>query len=164
MSLRSSFFHILFTFFTCMLIWSSWSVRQPVIAPSCVFHFLFVLLLSFLQIGCRFWDLALREHAQYNKVVGHSLHVPPFSLLVLLLLLLLLLPPPPPFLQPHDISPLLRLVFMMNQSAASSEMLTRGSQSVMQQCAYQCCNISCCLCIPGLPTLQTYLWERVKTR
>ena len=21
-----------------------------------------------LQIGCRFWDLALREHAQYNKV------------------------------------------------------------------------------------------------
>lgn len=98
-----------------------------VIAPSCVFHFLFVLLLSFLQIGCRFWDLALREHAQYNKVVGHSLQCP-FSLLVLLL------PPPPPFLPPHDISPLLRLVFMMNQSAASSEMLTRGSQSVMQQC------------------------------
>ena len=33
-----------------------------------------------LQIGCRFWDLALREHAQYNKVAGETAPPSTFSL------------------------------------------------------------------------------------
>ena len=46
-------------------------------------HFLhsFILYIVFfnLQIGCRFWDLALREHAQYNKVAGETAPPSTFS-------------------------------------------------------------------------------------
>ena len=134
------------------------------------------LLLSFLQIGCRFWDLALQEHAQYNKVVGHSLQcpsllsthrpTPPPPPLPPPLPPPPSFPPPSPLLPPHDISPLLRLVFYdepISSFFRNVDMRFTICHATMYV-TYQCCNISCCLCVPGLPTLQTYLWERVKTR
>ena len=38
----------------------------------------------FPKIGCRFWDLALREHAQYNKVLVNT-HIYATMLRVLLI-------------------------------------------------------------------------------
>ena len=136
-----------------------------VIVLSCVFHFLFVLLLFFLQIGCRFWDLALQEHAQYNKVVGHSLQCPS--------LLSPRPPSPPPPPPPSSPLPATSWYFPPPQAGIYDEPISSFFRNVDMRftichatmyVTYQCCNISCCLCVPGLPTLQTYLWERVKTR
>jgi hypothetical protein len=50
----------------------SWSVRQPG-RNTLSLNLLTSAACCLKQIGCRFWDLALREHSQYSKV-PHNAH------------------------------------------------------------------------------------------